>query len=157
MGETLPKTSFMIMNEKVYDYLKAFAQVYLPALGTLYFAVAGIWSLPSAQEVVGTIVAVDACLGTVLTLSGHVYDKSGAGLAGTMDIVQDPEGKKTFSLNLNGDPQNLVNADTITFKVNAPSVPIEPQVPTTMIIAPKDISSSTDSPPPPHMGIDPHP
>ena len=34
------------MSNKVYDILKFIAQVVLPALGTLYFALAGIWNWP---------------------------------------------------------------------------------------------------------------
>ena len=38
------------------------AQIALPALGTLYFALSKIWGFPYGQEIVGTITAVDAFL-----------------------------------------------------------------------------------------------
>ena len=38
------------MNNKVYDILKWIAQIFLPALGTLYFALAGIWDFPYAER-----------------------------------------------------------------------------------------------------------
>ena len=65
----------MIMNDKVYDILKLIAQVILPALGTLYFAIAQIWGLPYGEEIVGTITAVDAFLGAVLGISSINYNK----------------------------------------------------------------------------------
>lgn len=65
----------MIMSNKVYDILKWIAMVVLPALGTLYFAFAGIWGLPFGEEVVGTIMAVDTFLGTVLGISSVKYNK----------------------------------------------------------------------------------
>lgn len=62
-------------NNKVYDVFKFIAQVVLPALATLYFALANIWALPYAGEIVGTITAVDAFLGALLGISTMVYNK----------------------------------------------------------------------------------
>ena len=64
------------MSNKVYDVLKYIAQVVLPALGTLYFALAQIWGLPYGEEIVGTITAVDAFLGAILRLTTIKYEKS---------------------------------------------------------------------------------
>ena len=64
------------MENKTYDVLKWIAQVFLPAAGTLYFALAGIWGLPFGEEVVGTITAVDAFLGAILMLSTSQYNKA---------------------------------------------------------------------------------
>ena len=47
------------MKNKTYDILKYVAQIVLPALGTLYFALAGIWGLPYGEQIVGTITAID--------------------------------------------------------------------------------------------------
>ena len=60
-------------DSKTYDFLKALALVWLPALGTLYFAIAAIWGLPDADSVVGTITAVDAALGGALKISSTGY------------------------------------------------------------------------------------
>lgn len=54
------------MSSKVYDFLKYLALVALPAVGTLYFTLAQIWRLPFAEEVVGTIAAVDTALGLLI-------------------------------------------------------------------------------------------
>lgn len=61
------------MSNKVYDILKWVAQIVLPALATLYFTLAGIWQLPYAEEVVGTITAVDTFLGILLGISTIKY------------------------------------------------------------------------------------
>lgn len=63
------------MSNKVYDVLKWVAQILLPALGTLYFALAAIWGLPAAEQIVGTITAVDAFLGVILGISSSNYKK----------------------------------------------------------------------------------
>ena len=63
------------MNNKTYDILKWIAQILLPAIGTLYFALAGIWHFPFAEEIVGTITAIDTFLGILLGISTLNYNK----------------------------------------------------------------------------------
>lgn len=65
----------MKLSNKAYDILKYIAQIVLPALGTLYFALASIWGLPYGEEIVGTITAVDAFLGALLKISSNNYYK----------------------------------------------------------------------------------
>ena len=66
----------MKLSNKVYDMLKWIAQVVLPAVGTLYAALSGIWGFPYGEEIVGTILAVDTCLGVVLGISTAKYNKT---------------------------------------------------------------------------------
>ena len=61
------------MSNKVYDVLKWIAQLFLPAIGTLYFALASIWNFPYGEQVVGTITAIDAFLGAILGISSATY------------------------------------------------------------------------------------
>lgn len=63
------------MSNRTYDILKYIAQVVLPALGTLYFALAGIWGFPYGEEIVGTITAIDTFLGVLLKISSDNYYK----------------------------------------------------------------------------------
>ena len=63
------------MSNKMYDTLKWIAMVVLPAIGTLYFALAGIWGFPYAEEIVGTLTAVDTFLGVLLGISSAQYHK----------------------------------------------------------------------------------
>lgn len=63
------------MSNKVYDTLKWIAMYLLPALGTLYFALAGIWGLPYGEQIVGTITAIDTFLGVILGISTAQYNK----------------------------------------------------------------------------------
>ena len=65
----------MKMSDKVYDILKYIALIVLPALGTLYFALSGIWGFPLGEQIVGTITAVDAFMGALLRLSSNAYYK----------------------------------------------------------------------------------
>lgn len=65
----------MKINNKVYDILKWIAQYLLPAAGTLYFALAGIWGFPYGEQIVGTITAVDTFLGVLLGIASNTYYK----------------------------------------------------------------------------------
>jgi hydrogenase/urease accessory protein HupE len=65
----------MKMSNKTYDILKWVAQLLLPALATLYAALATIWGFPYGEEIVGTISAVDVFLGAVLKISSDQYNK----------------------------------------------------------------------------------
>jgi len=108
----------ILLKGKLYDYTKYLAQVILPALATLYLAVAGIWGLPSAQEVVGTIVAIDAFLGVVLQLSSTAYAKSDERFDGQVN-VNDTSEKTLFDLQIDGDPLEVIpNKDVLVLKVN---------------------------------------
>jgi len=66
----------MKFSNKLYDVLKYVAQIVLPALGTLYFALSQIWGWPYGEAIVGTITAVDACLGALLGISTASYNKA---------------------------------------------------------------------------------
>lgn len=66
----------MKFSNKTYDILKWVAQYLLPAVGTLYFALAGIWGFPYGEEIVGTITAVDTFLGVILGISSMQYNKA---------------------------------------------------------------------------------
>ena len=57
------------MTNKAYDIIKWIVVIVLPSLGTLYFALAGIWGLPYGEEIVGTITAIDTFLGAVMMIS----------------------------------------------------------------------------------------
>lgn len=68
----------MKFNDKVYDILKWIALVLLPGASTLYFALAGIWGFPCAEQVVGSITAIDTFLGVLLGISSATYYKEEA-------------------------------------------------------------------------------
>ncbi len=65
-----------MLSNKVCDVLKWVALILLPATGTLYFALSGIWGLPYGEQIVGTITAIDTFLGAILGISSINYNKS---------------------------------------------------------------------------------
>jgi len=66
----------MKLSNKMYDTLKWIAQILLPAIGVLYFALAGIWGFPYGEQIVGTITVVDAFLGALLGVNTLQYNKN---------------------------------------------------------------------------------
>ena len=68
----------MKLSNRVYDVLKWIALYLLPALGTLYFALAGIWEFPYGEEIVGPITALDTFLGVLLGISTAQYNRENA-------------------------------------------------------------------------------
>ena len=65
----------MKLSNKTFNQLKWVAMYLLPAIGTLYFTIASIWHLPYAEQVVGTITAVDTFLAIILGISTNLYNK----------------------------------------------------------------------------------
>lgn len=61
------------LTDDWYDKLKWATQILIPALGTLYFALAKIWNLPYGTEIVGTLTAIDTFLGVCLGISSKNY------------------------------------------------------------------------------------
>ena len=104
----------MIKNSKLYDVLKFIALIALPSVGTLYFALAAIWGLPNADEVAGTILAVDTFLGVLLGISTAVYNRSEEKFDGSVGVVHDD------SIRVNVDLRDLLEKDEIHMKVEPP-------------------------------------
>lgn len=63
------------MSNKLYDVLKWIAMYLIPALGTFYFALAGIWGLPYGEEILGTFSTIETFLGIILGISTANYNK----------------------------------------------------------------------------------
>ena len=64
-----------ILSNKQYNVLKWVALILLPAMGALYFGLAGIWNFPYGEQVVGTITVIDTFLGAILGISTAQYNK----------------------------------------------------------------------------------
>lgn len=66
-----------MLTNKTYNVLKYITQIVIPAVATLYFALASIWNLPYGEQIVGTLTAIDAFLGVLLGISTSKYNKKG--------------------------------------------------------------------------------
>lgn len=64
------------MSNKTYDVLKYVVQLLLPALATLYAALAAVWGLPYTEQVVQSVTALVTFLSAVLGISNAAYYKA---------------------------------------------------------------------------------
>lgn len=103
------------MIERHYDTLKNYALLYLPGLGTLYFTIASIWHLPWAEEIVGTIAALDTFLGVILKISTQRYTPPPPPSDG--QVLLNQAGDKMV-MNLNVTPDEIAGKKYITLAVD---------------------------------------
>ena len=119
------ETRDYLLSSPTYDQLKRLVQLGLPAAGTLYFTLSTIWGFPYGEQVVGTIAAVNTFLGGLLSYSSKTYNQSAAKYNGAINVIQTENGFKTYSLELNSDPETLDTKSEVTFKIN-PSTELTP-------------------------------
>lgn len=105
------------LSNKTYDFLKPVVLVLLPALATLYPALAEVWGWGMVTEVVVSITAFDTFLGTILGVSSKQYNRSDEKYDGAIVRHVTEEGKKVFTLEIGTDPDEIQNMESILFKV----------------------------------------
>lgn len=125
--------SVFLLGDKSYDFLKKLVQVILPACGSAYFALAGIWDLPHADKVTGTIVVITTFLGICLGISSAQYKATGAGYDGQILIQPQEDGPTQVKfITKTEDPLAIADKKQATFKVDMEtpiaSAEIEPEV-----------------------------
>lgn len=119
----------MKLSNGMYDKLKWVALIALPALAVLYLALAGLWDLPKAQEVAGTIMALDAFLGALLGLASKSYAASGPPSDGVLE-VSESDTKMIYGLDLSTHPDDLAKKNQIHLEVKkVPDFKSDPESP----------------------------
>ncbi len=120
MSDNTPKTSKLVMNDKVYDVLNNVVKLALPAIATFYAALSGLWNLPYALEVVGTITALATLLGVFLVIARSAYTGQPIDYDGVLTVNDtDPE-KDVMRLNIDRTLAELGDKDSVTLKVSNP-------------------------------------
>lgn len=109
-----------ILGNTAYDIAKDTVTIYLPAVGVLYSALAGIWGLPFAVEVVGTIAAFVTFLGVVLKISSKQYQNQEAQYDGAMVINDTDPMRETYRLEVDLSLDELMSKKDIKLKVDNP-------------------------------------
>jgi hypothetical protein len=122
-----PQTNRLVLSNQTYNVVKHVAAIALPALSTLYYALAQIWHFQNTEEVMGTISAVNIFLGAVMGVSTLAYNNSGAKYAGSV-VITDTGDKKVFSLDLDSHPDDIQDMKDVTFKVTPVNSTPPPQI-----------------------------
>lgn len=121
----LTKTdNHFMLTDRSYGVAKHLVQVILPAIASLYYGLALIWGLPAAEQVVGSLAVITTFLGICLGISTRQYEASGAAYDGSMVVQVQDEGRKIFSLELDGDPEDIVDKESIRFRVDKLNRPL---------------------------------
>lgn len=104
----------MKISNQFYDFLSRLVRYILPGLGTFYFTLSGIWDLPYAEQVVGTLAAVATLIGVLVGISKKRYQGEG-------EIFVEEESPTTGGLTLSVDTANqlaeIKKAKQVTLKV----------------------------------------
>jgi hypothetical protein len=106
-----------LLGDSTYNKLKHSTTVVLPAAGALYFALAQIWHLPKAEEVVGSLAALNTFLGVVLGVSTRSYNRSDIKYAGIIEVEETPDAK-SLNIILNEASPPLEKQPEVTFRVD---------------------------------------
>ena len=65
----------MVLNNKVYDFLKWIVALVLPGLATFVTTFTAIWGIPYGNEISLSISAVEVFLGAIFMISSVQYNK----------------------------------------------------------------------------------
>lgn len=106
-----------LLSDKVYNWLKHTAAIVLPAITTLYVALAQVWHFPKMDEVVTSLAALNTFIGALVGVSTKSYNKSESKYAGEIQVHDDGD-KKVASLVVNGEPEDILKLPEATFKIS---------------------------------------
>lgn len=62
-------------NSKIYDALKYFALIFIPAFVVLLNTIGQIWNLDNIPQITATIAAIGVFLGALLQISSNKYNQ----------------------------------------------------------------------------------
>lgn len=105
-----------LLSSSTYNILKHVAQIGLPFLAALYFALGQIWTLPDVDQVMATTATVNTLLGLLLGYSTVTYNSSEEKYAGVIQVAES-EIKTVAQLLFNKDPQDVLQQSQAVFKI----------------------------------------
>lgn len=110
----------MYLSNSAYISLKRLILVILPGLCSLYFVLWPIFDLPAVEWVLGTFMLIIFALGITLQGSSKRYYADNKIGGGEIVILTNDDGKQVYSLDLDDDPENLINLNEVRFQVRKP-------------------------------------
>lgn len=103
----------MKISNKTYDVIKWIVTIVLPAIITLYSALASIWGFPYAEQIVPTLAAIEVFLGVIMGISTHNYNKTCDGM---LHVDMSDEAKDNYLFEVD-DLDGITDKDRITLKI----------------------------------------
>ena len=115
------RSSAFMLSDGWYNFLKRLVQIIIPAFGTFYVTMAGIWDLPHADKVAGTCLAISLFLGVCLGISNAQYNASGAAFDGKVMVQRQGPGDNAplavVGVHTDGDAKQIQEKAAIKLKV----------------------------------------
>lgn len=124
----------MTLTDKAYKVIKYTITIFLPAVGTLYFALAQVWDFNRIPGVNGTINAIITFGGLLIGYSTKKYNQNAENGPGAPDgdlvVTQDPaDGHKYLSLAVNHDSvEEMTNKDQVILNVVEKTAATDPRM-----------------------------
>lgn len=106
----------VINNRKIYYAFRFISWVVIPMFSALWYIISGVLHTHTPSPVVGVVIAIDAYLGITLQISSARQQKQKQ--AGYI-VRSDSEEKRTFTLELEMDPEEFQHEDELVFKMRA--------------------------------------
>jgi Putative phage holin Dp-1 len=110
-----------MLDDVTYKRSKHLSQIYIPGASALYFIVGNAAGFPGIEPVVGSLAILSTIIGVMLYISSSAYRRSEAGYDGNVIIQTTQNGGKLFSLELGGDPEEIEEKSSVSFKVKCNS------------------------------------
>jgi len=107
-----------MLNNKVYNFLKWFATIFLPAVGVLYYALAEAWDIQRTFPVNATINSIVVFIGVIIGISTRKYNKQNG--PETVDgdlVVTQVDGEKYLALGVNESIESMQSKQTVRLNV----------------------------------------
>lgn len=112
------RTKVTAMSDKTFNTLRWIAQILLPGLGAFYFAMAGIWDWAYAEQVIGSLAALDVLLGVLLGYSRKQYEQSEQLYDGNLVITPRTDDADLYSIELSTPIGEIAGKSTLALKVD---------------------------------------
>ena len=109
----------MRFTNTVYDKMKWFVQIFLPAGAAMYFGLDQLWHVPYPVQVMGTINLMAVFLGTLLGISTKNYNADGGDYDGSLQVEYKDDGTPRYSFVLNTDASKWTEKTEVKLQVEA--------------------------------------
>lgn len=107
-----------LLSNQLYDTLRGLVELVIPGIGTLYAAIAILWGLPYAEQVVGTAAALSVFGGVLLKVSRSQYKSTEADKDGSIDVFSTDGDTQLGKLSFNVSSEDIAGKNTLVLKVN---------------------------------------
>lgn len=116
-SQTSAKTP--LLTDKAYTFLKHLAAVGLPAISTLYIALATAWHWPDTSAVVASIGALNVLAGGTMAISSNAYNNAVIQYAGNLLVKSSGAigAKPTLAVELETAAENLFQMGEVLLRV----------------------------------------